>query len=134
MRADVRRTAAGPRNGNAASSRITQSATGSYAWSLVVAATLARRQGLGAPQPRPALVDVARASVRVLPTLGLLVLVMGGIVWEDAKPQLASKAFLVHQPMGRGQLIAFAEDPNYRAYAEATELLFINAVLLGPGR
>ncbi len=61
-------------------------------------------------------------------------LVMGGIVWEDAKPQLASKPFLVHQPMGGGQLIAFAEDPNYRAYAEATQLLFINAVLLGPGR
>jgi hypothetical protein len=36
--------------------------------------------------------------------------------------------------MGRGQLIAFAEDPNYRAYAEATQLLFINAVLLGAGR
>ncbi|MEE2899761.1 MAG: M14 family zinc carboxypeptidase [Gemmatimonadota bacterium] len=61
-------------------------------------------------------------------------LVMGGIVWEDAKPQLANKPFLFHQPMGRGQLIAFAEDPNYRAYAEATQLLFINAVLLGPGR
>jgi len=61
-------------------------------------------------------------------------LVMGGIVWEDAKPQLANKAFLIHQPVGRGQVIAFAEDPNYRAYSEATELLFINAVLLGPGR
>ena len=61
-------------------------------------------------------------------------LVLGGIVWDEAEPQLANKAFLVHQPMGRGQLIAFAEDPNYRAYAEATELLFINAVLLGPGR
>jgi hypothetical protein len=59
---------------------------------------------------------------------------MGGIVWEDAKAQLANKPFLFHQPMGRGQLIAFAEDPNYRAYAEATQLLFINAVLLGPGR
>ena len=30
-------------------------------------------------------------------------------------------------------MIAFAEDPNYRAYAEATQLLFINAVLLGAG-
>jgi len=61
-------------------------------------------------------------------------LVMGGIVWEDAKAQLANKPFLFHQPLGRGQLIAFAEHPNYRAYAEATQLLFINAVLLGPGR
>jgi sugar phosphate isomerase/epimerase len=29
-------------------------------------------------------------------------------------------------------LIAFAEDPNFRAFTEASELLFINAVLLGP--
>ena len=43
------------------------------------------------------------------------------------------RAFLMHQPMGRGHVIAFAEDPNYRAYAEATQLLFINAVLLGAG-
>ncbi len=61
-------------------------------------------------------------------------LVLGGIVWEESRPQLANKAFLVHQPYGRGQLVAFAEDPNYRAYAEATQLLFMNAVLLGPGR
>jgi len=61
-------------------------------------------------------------------------LVLGGIVWDTSRPQLANKAFLIHQPVGRGQLVAFAEDPNYRAYAETTELLFINAVLLGPGK
>ena len=65
---------------------------------------------------------------------GLDDLVLSGIVWEESKPQLASKAFLIYQPMGRGQIIAFAEDPNYRAYTEATQLLFMNAVLLGPGR
>jgi hypothetical protein len=61
-------------------------------------------------------------------------LVLGGIVWETARAQLANKAFLIHQPVGRGQLVAFAEDPDYRAYAETTELLLVNAVLLGPGR
>lgn len=61
-------------------------------------------------------------------------LVLSGIVWEEARPQLASKAFLMHEGHGSGQIIAFAEDPNYRAYAEATQLLFMNAVLLGPGR
>jgi hypothetical protein len=65
---------------------------------------------------------------------GLDDLVESGIVWDAARPQLANKAFLIHQPVGRGQVVAFAEDPNYRAYAEATELLFMNAVLLGPGR
>jgi hypothetical protein len=61
-------------------------------------------------------------------------LVMSGVVWDDARPQLASKAYLVHQPVGRGQIVAFSEDPNYRAYTEGTMLLFMNAVLLGPGR
>jgi len=61
-------------------------------------------------------------------------LVLSGIVWEEARPQLASKAFLMHERVGSGQIVAFAEDPNYRAYTEATELLFINAVVLGPGR
>jgi hypothetical protein len=61
-------------------------------------------------------------------------LVLSGTVWEESQPQLASKAFLIHQGVGGGQIIAFAEDPNYRAYTEATQLLFINAVLLGPGR
>lgn len=61
-------------------------------------------------------------------------LVAGGIVWEDVRPQLANKAWLVHQPEGRGDLVAFAEDPNYRAYAEASGLTFVNAVLLGAAR
>ncbi len=61
-------------------------------------------------------------------------LVASGVVWEESRPQLASKAFLIHEPVGSGQVIAFAEDPNFRAYAEATQLLFMNAVLLGPGR
>lgn len=59
-------------------------------------------------------------------------LVMSGIVWEEARPQLANKAFLMQQPLGRGRIIAFAEDPNFRGYAEGTQLLFMNAVLLGP--
>ena len=59
-------------------------------------------------------------------------LVAAGLVWEEARKQLAEKAYLVEEPTGRGRVIAFAEDPNYRAFAEATELLFINAVLLGP--
>ena len=47
---------------------------------IAVAVTLAGRQGLGARQPRPTLGELGVASFRVLPTIGLLVLVMGGIV------------------------------------------------------
>jgi hypothetical protein len=59
-------------------------------------------------------------------------LVASGLVWSDARTQYASKSYLMAQTMGDGYVIAFAEDPNYRAFTEATSLLFMNAVLLGP--
>ena len=59
-------------------------------------------------------------------------LLASGLLWDVALNQLPQKAFLIHQPMGQGHVIAFAEDPNYRAYAEMTQFLFLNAVLLGP--
>jgi len=59
-------------------------------------------------------------------------LVVSGVVWPDARAQRARKAFLIHQPLGDGHIVAFAEEPNFRGYTEATELLFMNAVLLGP--
>ena len=61
-------------------------------------------------------------------------LVQAGFVWEQAKQQLPQKAFLVHQPVGRGHVVAFAEDPNVRAFADGLNLLLLNAVLLTAGR
>lgn len=61
-------------------------------------------------------------------------LLVSGFTWEEAKQQLAQKAYLVHQPHGRGHVVAFAEDPNLRAFARGLNLLFLNAVLLTPGR
>ncbi|MPY89285.1 MAG: peptidase M14 [Luteitalea sp.] len=59
-------------------------------------------------------------------------LVVSGLIWPESRKLLASKAYLMHQPLGQGHIVAFAEEPNFRAFAEATELLFINAVILGP--
>jgi hypothetical protein len=61
-------------------------------------------------------------------------LLASGLLWEDAARQLPQKPFLLHQLTGQGQIVAFVEDPNYRAYAEATQFLFLNAILLGPSR
>ncbi len=59
-------------------------------------------------------------------------LLASGILWPESAAQWAQKAYLVHQPLGEGHVIAFAEDPNARAFAETSQLLFANAVLLGP--
>jgi hypothetical protein len=61
-------------------------------------------------------------------------LVGSGLVWDEARDQLARKAYLMYQAVGQGHVVAFAEDPNFRAFTEASQLLFINAVLLGPSR
>jgi len=58
--------------------------------------------------------------------------VAAGLMWPEAKTQLANKPFVIAQPRGRGHVIAFTEDPNFRAFMEGTQLLFINGVLLGP--
>lgn len=60
-------------------------------------------------------------------------LIASGLIWPENQDLLVQKGFLMHQPFGQGHVIAFAEDPNFRAYTEGTMLLFMNAVLLGPG-
>jgi hypothetical protein len=60
-------------------------------------------------------------------------LIASGLVWPEAQDILVNKGFLMHQPWGQGHVVAFAEDANYRAFSEGTMLLFMNAVLLGPG-
>ncbi|HXW04736.1 MAG TPA: M14 family metallopeptidase [Vicinamibacterales bacterium] len=83
----------------------------------------------GAKVFAPLKLDVGR-NVGLFDTLDRLV--AAGLVWKEAQPLLAQRAYLMHQPLGQGHIVAFAEDPNYRGFTEATQLLFINAVLLGP--
>ncbi len=59
-------------------------------------------------------------------------LVLSGLAWQETAKQLAQKAYLVHQPLGRGHVVAFAEDPNFRAFCDGLNLLFLNAVFFGP--
>ena len=59
-------------------------------------------------------------------------LVASGLIWPEGQDLLVRKAYLMHQPLGQGHVIGFAEEATYRGYTEATMLLFMNAVLLGP--
>jgi len=60
-------------------------------------------------------------------------MLLSGFMWEDSQRQLPNKAFLMHVPMGRGHVVAFAEDPNYRAFLDGLNLMLLNALFLGPG-
>lgn len=57
-----------------------------------------------------------------------------GFCWPETTALLAESSYLVYQPLGKGHVAAFADDPNFRAMYPALKRLFINAVLFSPGR
>ena len=60
-------------------------------------------------------------------------LMTSGFCWPNTLDLLAETPFLVSRSSGRGQVIAFVDDPNFRAMYPALQRLFINAVMFGPG-
>lgn len=56
-----------------------------------------------------------------------------GFMWDDARKQIPNKAYLMHARAGRGNVVGFAEDPNYRAFMDGLNVMFLNAVFFGPG-
>ena len=72
-------------------------------------------------------------GVNVARYLGDDRMIASGLVWDDARKQLPNTAFLMHVRQGRGHLVAFAEDPGYRAFLEGLDLMLLNAIFLGPG-
>ena len=59
-------------------------------------------------------------------------LLASGYLWEENRKQLAFKPLIIVQPEGRGTVIGFTADPNFRAYMDGMNVLFLNAVLRGP--
>ncbi len=55
-----------------------------------------------------------------------------GYMWDEYRKQLAFKPFVMVERSGRGNVIAFTADPNYRAYMDGLNILFLNAVFRGP--
>lgn len=58
---------------------------------------------------------------------------LSGLLWPEAKERLENSAFSTRESNGRGQIILFANEPNFRSYFYGTARLLLNAVLLGPG-
>lgn len=56
-----------------------------------------------------------------------------GYMWEENRKQIAFKPLVAVGREGRGLVVGFTTDPNYRGYVDGMNLLFMNAVLRGPG-
>ena len=55
-------------------------------------------------------------------------LLASGYLWEENRRQLAFKPFVLVQRVGRGVMIGFTADPNFRAWMDGLNVLFLNAV------
>jgi hypothetical protein len=55
-----------------------------------------------------------------------------GYMWDEYRKQLAYKPLVVVSHNGRGVVVGFTADPNYRAAIDGLNLLFLNAVFRGP--
>jgi hypothetical protein len=61
-------------------------------------------------------------------------LLASGYCWPQTLKQIAGKPYLMYQPLGRGHIVAFADDPTYRAFSPQTQRLFFNAVFFSTPR
>ena len=59
-------------------------------------------------------------------------LLQSGYLWEENRKQLAFKPLVVATRNGRGVVVAFTSDPNYRAYVDGMNIFFLNAIFRGP--
>jgi hypothetical protein len=57
---------------------------------------------------------------------------ISGHLWPESMQRLPESVAVYEERVGRGRVIAFAEDPNFRGYLRGADRLFLNAVVLGP--
>lgn len=58
---------------------------------------------------------------------------VAGFVWpENTERLLEGTAWMIDEPLGRGRVVLFADDPNYRLLWPSLSRLFVNAILVGP--
>ena len=59
-------------------------------------------------------------------------LLTSGFCWPTSLDLLAETPYVVYRSRGKGHVIAFVDDPNFRAMYPSLQRLFINAVMFGP--
>ncbi|MCX6633086.1 MAG: peptidase M14, partial [Candidatus Solibacter sp.] len=59
-------------------------------------------------------------------------LVVSGHLWAENKKQMAFKPLVVSGTSGRGVVVGFTQDPNFRAIGDGLNILFLNAIFRGP--
>ena len=57
---------------------------------------------------------------------------LSGHAWQESLDRLGGAVFAYEERVGRGRVIAFAEDVNFRGFWRGAHRLFLNAIVVGP--
>jgi hypothetical protein len=58
---------------------------------------------------------------------------VAGLLWPEARVRFANTSYCTQESAGRGQIILFASQPNFRGFFRGSERLLSNAIIFGPG-
>lgn len=58
---------------------------------------------------------------------------LSGLLWPEARKRWAETAYVTREAIGNGQIILFANEPNFRSYCYGTTRILLNSIILGPG-
>ncbi|HKR66051.1 MAG TPA: hypothetical protein VJZ00_20130, partial [Thermoanaerobaculia bacterium] len=92
----------------------------------------------GVPRSPAVLVEGSNAFLPVAHTVDNILTIeakdplISGVAWEESLERIKGAVYVVSEPFGRGQVITFADDPNYRLFWRGTLPIFLNAVLYSP--
>jgi hypothetical protein len=56
---------------------------------------------------------------------------VAGHLWAENRAQLAFKPYVMVNSVGRGQVVAFTQDPTFRGFLHGQDVLFLNAIFRG---
>ncbi|HEX8170068.1 MAG TPA: M14 family zinc carboxypeptidase [Thermoanaerobaculia bacterium] len=92
----------------------------------------------GVPRPPAVLVEGSNAFLPLAHKVDNIVTVeskdplLSGVAWPESLERIKGSVYVVSEPFGRGQVVTFADDPNFRLFWRGTLPLFLNAVLYSP--
>ena len=58
---------------------------------------------------------------------------LSGLLWPEARTRWEKSACTTREAFGKGQVILFVSEPNFRSYFYGTGRMLINSLLFGPG-
>ncbi|MGZ7080033.1 MAG: M14 family zinc carboxypeptidase, partial [Thermoanaerobaculia bacterium] len=92
----------------------------------------------GVPRPPAVLIEGTGAFVPVPHKVDNVVTIdpknplVSGVAWPESLDRLKGAPYMVREVYGKGVVITFADEPNYRLFWRATLPLFMNAVVYSP--